>query len=218
MEVICDLDLWVWSFQLGFPGMFNDLNILAASGHFQRILSGQFPSVMPMYRIAAEEFRWNYYLADGIYPRWNIFLQSIRELTTEKQKQYAMLHEGVRKCMERVFGVLFCRFKITCVKSEFWSAEKMNAIATTCIVLHNMVVEVRRNGCGCDGAGGSSLLFDADADSTVMTLERANEVEAEAHLLRLTRVSDDVQSKSEHESLLSAVTEHLWRRRGEAIS
>jgi hypothetical protein len=35
-------------------------------------------------------------------------------------------------------------------------------------------------------------------------------VVAEAHLLRLTRVSDDVQSRSEHERLLRAGVEHVW--------
>jgi Plant transposon protein len=122
MEVICDLCLWVWSFQFGFAGMFNDLNILAASEHFQRILAGQFPTLMPTYRIAADEFRWYIFLADEIHPRWKIFLQSTREPPTEKQKQFALLHEGVPKSLERVFGVLFRRFKSCLVKLELWSS------------------------------------------------------------------------------------------------
>jgi hypothetical protein len=43
-------------------------------------------------------------------------------------------------------------------------------------------------------------------------------VVAEEHLLRLPRVSDDVQSKPEHERLLRAVVEDVWCRPGEASS
>jgi hypothetical protein len=198
--------------------LFNYLNILAASEQFQRILSGQFPTLKPIYLIAADEFRWYYYLVDGIHPRWKIFLQSILEPATERQKQIALLHEGVRKCVKKVLGVLFRRFKVMFVKSELWTSEKMNMIATACIVLHNTVVEVRRYVNGCDGAAGSSILFDAAADRTGVTFERSSEVAAEAHLLRLTRVSDNIQRKPEHECLLRAVLEHVWCRRGEDSS
>jgi hypothetical protein len=95
------------------------------------------------------------------------------------------------------------------VNSELWSSEKVNVIATACIVFHNRVVEVRKNRYGYDSAGGSSLLLDAEAESTDMTFELASEVAAEVHLLRLTRVSDDVQSKSENERLPRAVVEHV---------
>lgn len=33
-ETICNLDLFVWRFMFGFPGMLNDLNILDFSPHF----------------------------------------------------------------------------------------------------------------------------------------------------------------------------------------
>jgi hypothetical protein len=43
-------------------------------------------------------------------------------------------------------------------------------------------------------------------------------VAAEAHLLRLPRVSDDVPSNPEHERLRRAFVEHVWCRPGEASS
>jgi hypothetical protein len=43
-------------------------------------------------------------------------------------------------------------------------------------------------------------------------------VVAEAHPLRLPRVSDDVQSKPGHEKPLRAGVEHAWCRRGEDSS
>jgi Plant transposon protein len=124
MEVICDLDLWVWSFQFGFPGMFNDLNILSASNHFRNILAGNFPTVMPTYKIHGEIFCWYYYLADGIYPKWKIFLQSIRETTTEKQSRFAKVQEGVRKSVERVFGVWCSGDSKSCLSSPNYGRRK----------------------------------------------------------------------------------------------
>jgi hypothetical protein len=64
----------------------------------------------------------------------------------------------------------------------------MNVTVTACIVFHNVVVEVTRDGYGCDGAAGSSILFDEDADRTDMTFKRSSKVATEAHLLRLTHV------------------------------
>ena len=51
-EVICDLDLWIWSFQFGLPGVLNDLNILSVIEHFSKVLSGQFPPVAPQYVVS----------------------------------------------------------------------------------------------------------------------------------------------------------------------
>jgi len=68
MEVVCSLDLWVWSFQLGLPGAFNDLNILEVSNHFQEVLCGAFPPIYPSYTLSGKNFNWFYYLTDGILP------------------------------------------------------------------------------------------------------------------------------------------------------
>jgi Plant transposon protein len=100
------------------------------------------------------------------------------------------------------------------VKSELWTEEKMRIIATACIVLHNMVVEVRRDTYVGDSAGCRTLCYNSDDDETDMTLERPSELSAEAHLLRLFRVSDDIRSKSEHSRLQRAVIEHVWNQWG----
>jgi hypothetical protein len=41
---------------------------------------------------------------------------------------------------------------------------------------------------------------------------------AETHPLRLTRLSENVQGKPQHERLLRLLVEHVWCRRGEASS
>ena len=45
MEVVADLDLWIWSFHFGLPGGFNDLNVLEVSNHLEKVLAGEFPPV-----------------------------------------------------------------------------------------------------------------------------------------------------------------------------
>lgn len=51
MEVICNLDLWAWSFQVGLPGALNDLDLLVISDYFSKVLTGTFSSVLSKYLI-----------------------------------------------------------------------------------------------------------------------------------------------------------------------
>lgn len=60
LEAVCDLDLWCWHMQFGFPGSMNDINILNASEHFSSVLSGAFPSDIPSYTVGGEKFSWYY--------------------------------------------------------------------------------------------------------------------------------------------------------------
>jgi len=111
-EAICDMDLWIWHWQFGFPGVYNDLQILDNSDHFANVLSGSFPSVAPSYNISGQVFRFFYYLADGIYPCWKSFLTTISAACSSKEKYFAKCQESIRKVVERVFGVQFRRFQI----------------------------------------------------------------------------------------------------------
>lgn len=209
MEVVCSLDLWIWSFQFGLPGSMNDLNILELSDHFSRVLSGKFPPVSPSYKIAGRPFSWYYYLTDGIYPPWRIFIQSLSAPSDNKSKTFCTAQESVRKCVERVFGVLYQRFKLLFVASEYWTVDKMRKIATAAVVLHNMIVETRRSSYCSDGSGGrSSVVMNSEPDNDLsfvplppscVTLPNAP-----------VCVSDDIKIRGMHRDLKSALIEHLW--------
>jgi Plant transposon protein len=54
----------------------------------------------------------HYYLADGIYSRWRIFIASITDPRTVKEKTFCKQQEAVRKGVEGVFGVLFHQLQI----------------------------------------------------------------------------------------------------------
>ena len=167
LEAICDLDLWCWHLQFGFPGAMNDINILNASEHFNDFLAGAFPSTIPSYTIAGQTFNWYYYLADEIYPRWKMFIRPVQGVKTSLEKKFNEVQEGVRKYVERIFGVLFRQQKFLFVATELWSPAKMENIAKCCVILHNMCVEARREGYSGDGARGLSFFFeDEESDLT----------------------------------------------------
>lgn len=94
----------------------NDLNILSVSPHFSDVLAAHFPPFAVSYDIGEETFDWMYYLADGIYPDYKIFVKSFSNPTARNHKSFSGLQESVRKCVERVFGVLssslaYCLFQ-----------------------------------------------------------------------------------------------------------
>jgi hypothetical protein len=84
-----------------------------------------------------------------------MFVQTFSNPTEVPQKKFAAKQEAVRKCVERVFGVLFARFHILCIPSRLWTTEAMGDILTAYPAMHNMIVAVRKYEYTGDGAGGS---------------------------------------------------------------
>lgn len=209
MEAICDLDIWVWSFQFGLPGAFNDLNILEVSNHFNRVLAGEFPQVKASYTLSGEVFHWYYYLTDGIFPSWRIFTKSVPEGGTARLTWLKARQEGARKCVERLFGVLFRRFKIIFIPSELWSVAIMTSVAQAVIVRHNMIVESRRESYVSDGVGGMSESFDNAEDTTDIVVEPLDEAELALWFTRHV-VSDDIKLVGLNRTLTKALVDHLW--------
>ncbi|XP_047949428.1 uncharacterized protein LOC125195298 [Salvia hispanica] len=82
-----------------------------------------------------------YYLADGIYPRWPVFVKTIRQPVGPKQTYFAKKQEGARKDVERAFGVLQSRWAILRCPVRQWHENDVADIMTACIILHNMIIE-----------------------------------------------------------------------------
>ena len=118
MEAVCDDIQRIWHVIFGAPGANNDVNILHQSGLFNQIRVGKWPPVRPTIDIAGKLVDWYYYLADGVYPRYLIFLQSVVDAKTKKEKLFGAHQEGARKAVEGVFVVLFSRFHILCKPSR----------------------------------------------------------------------------------------------------
>ncbi|GJX04922.1 ALP1-like protein isoform X1 [Tanacetum coccineum] len=82
----------------------NDINVLDNSPLFDDILNDIAP-VAP-YVVNGVGFENGYYLADGIYPQWAVFVKSFTVANDEKHSYFKKRQEGARKNVERAFGVL----------------------------------------------------------------------------------------------------------------
>jgi Plant transposon protein len=141
MEVVCDLDLWIRGSSFGFPGMMNDLNILELSPLFNIVFSRRYPPFNVSFKIGEQEFESIYFLADGIYPSWRSFAKSYSIPANRRQEYYNTQQEGIRKCVERLFGVLFQQFQFLQRPSRLWGLEEMQKVFKVCVVMHNMLVD-----------------------------------------------------------------------------
>ncbi|KAH9121593.1 hypothetical protein AeMF1_006771 [Aphanomyces euteiches] len=127
LEAWADQDLWIWHCLFGAPGS---------------ILHGVAPTVS--FAINGSRYSMAYLLADGIYPDWAVFVKSISNPLSAKEKYFAKIHEAARKDVERAFGVLIARWRILDLPCRFWDAHAMGTVMKTCIILHNMIMEEQR--------------------------------------------------------------------------
>ncbi|XP_071681875.1 uncharacterized protein [Lolium perenne] len=93
------------------------------------------------YIVNGREYIMWYYLADGIYPDWVTFVKTIREPENRAEAEFAKAQEAARKDIERAFSVLQARFAIVRGPARFWDMDTLKDIMTTCVILHNMIIE-----------------------------------------------------------------------------
>lgn len=140
----------------------NDLNVVGVSCHFTRVLSGQFPPAVPRYNIGSRIMTWRYYITDGIYQLWRIFAKALGEVGDDKTALYNRNIEAVRKCVERVFGVLYRRFKLLYISCECWTMSKIQVVCKAAVSIHNMIVEIRIDRYNSDDTAGRSQYFESE--------------------------------------------------------
>ena len=75
LEAMASHDLWIWHAFFGVVGSNNDINVLNQSTLFIEQLKGQAPRVQ--YMVNGNQYNTGYYLADGIYREWAVFVKSI---------------------------------------------------------------------------------------------------------------------------------------------
>ncbi|XP_058742343.1 uncharacterized protein LOC131614811 [Vicia villosa] len=164
---------WEWkNCPVAWKGQFcqgsnNDINVLNQSNVFNDILEGRAATVH--YTINGTPYNMGYYLADGIYPEWTTFVNTISMSQGEKRKLFAQHQESARKDVERAFGVLQSRFAIICGPARAWHMETLKHTIYACIILHNMIVEDQRHTYG----GDFDYSYD-NVDDTYSTTETFN--------------------------------------------
>jgi hypothetical protein len=127
------------TFFFGMTGSHNDINVFQRSPVFGRLTDDNAPSVS--FEIMGHTYTKSYYLADGIYSEWHIFMKTHRNPTEEKYGRFAKEQEACRKDVERAFGVLQSRWAIVRHPAKAWSVQQMWEIMTACVIMHNMIVE-----------------------------------------------------------------------------
>jgi hypothetical protein len=148
LEAACDYNLWFWHLAYGYCGCMNDLNILDRSPLFDMMLDGTLDSIekeagVVPFKIAEEEFNKLFFLVDGIYPKYIRFVKSYHSPITDKQKKYAAWQEACRKDIERAFGVLKAQWQILARPIMLHEQTDIAKRATSCFILHNMLVSDR---------------------------------------------------------------------------
>lgn len=147
MECIADDRLWIWHMFFGMPGGANDINVLNASTLQNKTINGSYPPAID-YVIDGMTRNKPYSIADGIYPKWLCFVQTVSHPITIKEKLMASKQRGARKDVERAFGVLQARWHKLRRPSGFWTLHTMQKVVRCCVILHNVMVEYRDTDAG----------------------------------------------------------------------
>ena len=100
LEAAASHDLWIWHAFFGVAGSNNDINVLNRSPLFTDVIQGRAPEVH--FTINGNEYNMGYYLADGIYPEWAMFVKTINLPQCAKDKLFAEHQEGARKDVDNL--------------------------------------------------------------------------------------------------------------------
>ena len=77
-------------------------------------------------------------MVDGIYPRLSIFAKTVRQPSNVRDRKYAKFQEGIRKDVERFFGILKKCFQFlhkAVLKKNF---DFVLDLMMCCVILYNM--------------------------------------------------------------------------------
>ncbi|XP_076943551.1 uncharacterized protein LOC143613826 [Bidens hawaiensis] len=96
LEEVASYDLWIWHAFFGMPGSHNGINVLERSFVFTELAQGRAPPVN--YTVNGNNYTMGYYLADGIYPKWQSFVKKIPAPRRNKQN-ISQKHKNLQEKM-----------------------------------------------------------------------------------------------------------------------
>jgi len=85
LEVIVDQTLWIWHAFFGVPRGNNDVNVFDRFPFVVELLRGEGIGFM----VNGTFYPRHYLLADGMYPSWSCFVQTIHEPQDAKWQHFA---------------------------------------------------------------------------------------------------------------------------------
>jgi hypothetical protein len=142
LEAVADYETWIWHAFFGMPGSCNDINVLQRSPLMNKIALGETPPVE--FEANGRTYKYGYFLADGIYPRWQTFVKPVHKPSGKKQLGFHNAQAAARKDVERAFGILQAQFAIVRGPARFWDQEILWYIMNACVIMHNMIIEDER--------------------------------------------------------------------------
>ena len=140
-----------------------------------------------------------YYLADGIYPPWSVFVKSIPQKYRKDRRDdiFYQAQEAARKDIERAFGVLQSRFAIVRGPARYWDKKSLEDIMTACVILHNMILE--------DEKDKNLEFYFHNVGSRVKPQRNPDRVQAFLQTYR------EIEDKGTHKQLNDDLVEHHWQ-------
>ena len=119
LEAMCNQNLWVWHAFFGLPGGNNNLNVLDRRPLVRKLVEGNANSVG--FGVNGNWYEKYYLLANGIYPKWSCFVQSLQDPDDQKKSNFSGAQESARKDVERCFGVMQARWSIITQHCRLWN-------------------------------------------------------------------------------------------------
>ena len=229
VEEGCDTDLYCWHLFCGRPGTNNDITVMESSLLLLSILNGDRPMKSDRgYCVDSHTRNWFlYFLTDGIYPSWAIFVKPIHETVTIKHSKMRKAQKSRRKDVERLFRVLQGRFKIPRHEFHQRSDERIILIVETCVNVHNIIVRFHQEGLLNEEFNETGK--NIDSEDVVQDFSTGSIVTFDISLLKSARqsqsqwieeilgVENDISSVTAHNNLRRALENHIWNETGNTI-
>jgi Plant transposon protein len=144
LEAFADYTTKIWHACFGFPGTLNDINIWDQSPLLRTFLDGSFARDVDFdFVVNGKVFKELWIMVDGIYPELSRFVKNHQFPVTEQDRHYSKWQEACRKSVERAFGILQRKFHILVYPMELFFEADIRHVVEACIILHNMMVDVR---------------------------------------------------------------------------
>jgi len=143
LEAVSDYNTWFWHSFFGTPGTCNDTNTWDQSPLLKRMLDGSMEECDFHFNVGTESFSEVRFMVDGICPELARFVKTVAVPLNKCQTNCVAWQEGARKMIERAFGILQRKFQILCRPAELFCMEEIADVVDACLILHNMMVEVR---------------------------------------------------------------------------
>jgi hypothetical protein len=119
LKIVASHDRWIWYVFFGVTGSNNDINVLNQSLLFVDVIRGRTPKVS--FTVNGRVHHMGYYLIDGIYPSWPVFMKGVPIPQQEKYRFFSMKQVSVRKDVECAFDLLKKRFNILAITGRSYS-------------------------------------------------------------------------------------------------